>query len=180
MRGTKGEILKKTDFEPNSLSVSYMGLIPVKEFMDNLLGKTLTVWSNPFSIYSVDKLTSYKFVPAPDTSPGTAIKSQSIVLFGFSDKMKFLARPHTGFGLKIYGEPEKYWVDKFDEREMAIICYDPSHSTHRKEAGEKLVDKSKSTLAKRARAYLQDKYPFLEGTPDNELLIDLLLLEAGF
>jgi hypothetical protein len=52
---------------------------------------------------------------------------------------------------------------------MPVICKNQGHST------DPYPD-----LWKRARKFMDKKYPDLRGIPSKEMLIDLLLKEAGF
>lgn len=101
-------------FPKNSLNVSLVGIEPFPKFMEKFAGRTVTIWIGAEPIlYSIDKLSRFTFVTGPDM----------LILFGSKSNIKFSVPLGNGFGLKIKGGSEHFWVDKFNETEALVIEY---------------------------------------------------------
>ena len=94
-----------------------MKIVDTKQYLESLYGKFLTIWIDGGALFSIDKFSSYKII----NSVGTIEKN--VVLFGSSSNVKFMVKSFHGFGFKVKGSQEHVWVDKMNEKEMAIIVY---------------------------------------------------------
>ena len=125
IKNAKGGILMTITFQKNSLNAVYAKIVPFDMFIIPFWGEAVTIWhSSEPSFYSIDSLSGYKFVKEPDM----------LVLFGSNDNVKVSISRRSGFGIKIKGSLEHFWVDVFNENEVLSIKY---LSEKKEEGGEK-------------------------------------------
>lgn len=99
----------------NSLNIKNIAIFNTREFFNKFLGKNLIIWiDNRNLFFSLSKLTDYKF--DFNTNPGT------FVMLGLENE-GFGISFDAGFGFKVEGESEKYYIDKMNENEVVVITY---------------------------------------------------------
>jgi hypothetical protein len=101
----------------NSLKILDMKIEKMPDFLDDFMGEALTVFSDRNVLFSIDQLSEIKFVENIFDS------AKAIVLFGSSDDFKFAVDVDHGFGFVAKSGDKKYWVDKINEKEAAVIVY---------------------------------------------------------
>lgn len=100
----------------NTLGIITMGVYKTPEFMVQFLHKPLVVWANNSSMFYISELADYQITQY------TACEGPFFVFKGKNNEICEFSSM-DGFGFKIFGRSRKFWVDKFNESEMAIIVY---------------------------------------------------------
>jgi len=106
--------------ERNTLGIREMKIVNTDIFFKQFIGMPVTLWIGRYPIYySIPDVESIEFVEGMENA-----RSTSIVFFGHSDDSKMAIDINYGFGIKIHGHNEQFWVDKLNAKESAIIVYD--------------------------------------------------------
>ena len=101
----------------NTLDIVRMEVIETTPFLDSFVGQPVTFWVGREPIYySLSKVTGYKFLLL-------AKDKRTIIFFGNDDHDKFGIDVNYGFGVRIQGTKNDYWIDKINEKEVALIQY---------------------------------------------------------
>ena len=114
------------EFKKNTLGVISSEIVNFPEFLKTFIGETVTIWFSSLpNLYSIDKLTFFKFVKDEHLS--------ILMLFGSNTDIKmsipFEEPINEGFGIKIKGNADHYWIDAFNEKEAIIIKYNKDHES---------------------------------------------------
>lgn len=100
---------EKKEFPENTLNVRGMEIVDSSRFLGQFIGKGLIVWGADLkNMYSISELSGYGYF------------SPRMVLFG---KYKEVFESETCFGFTVRDGSLKFWVDSFNEKEMAVITY---------------------------------------------------------
>jgi hypothetical protein len=110
----------------NSLGILDMRIERMPDFLDDFIGETLTVFSDRNVLFSIDQLSEIKFV---DNLFDTG---KAIILFGSNEDFKFAVDVDHGFGFVAKSRDKKYWIDKINEKEAAVIVYSMRRSDNGK------------------------------------------------
>jgi hypothetical protein len=108
---------KNLDDVDNSLDIVDMGITQT-EFLTQFIGKSLTVWGSSLdALYWIEEFAEVSF-----TEENTLFQEKGVVLKG-SSHAAFATECHKGFGFSELGSDTKYWIDKINQQELALIIY---------------------------------------------------------
>ena len=106
----------------NTLGIKEMKIVESVGYFDQYIGKPMVFWvSNSPIYYSIDTLTEVKIAPLE-----TCV---AVVFFGSNNDIKFAVDMDHGFGFREKGANDHIWVDKMNQKEMAVIVYEPDGKT---------------------------------------------------
>lgn len=106
----------------NTLGIKKMKIVESVGYFDQYIGKPMVFWvSNSPIYYSIDSLTEVKIVPLESCV--------AVVFFGSSNDIKFAVDMDHGFGFREKWAKDHIWVDKMNQKEMAVIVYEPDGKT---------------------------------------------------
>ncbi len=102
------------EFEKNTLNVISVSIESFSDFLMNFAGRPITIWlSSSPAFYSIDRPLFFKFVKEPNM----------FVIMGSNDDVKVSIPSNAGFGIKLKGNKNHYWIDRFNEKEALVIKY---------------------------------------------------------
>ena len=120
-----------SSFRKNTLGILDMKIVKTADFMKRFEGEDLIVWFNNTTAVNVAEFSRYSFFNMDEKGPP---EDRWLVLVGRGNSQT-LIKADSGFGFKVVGVPEKNWIDKMNEDEMAVIVYS-SRTVHLRLRGD--------------------------------------------
>jgi hypothetical protein len=109
-------MLKLVKMAKNTLGVISAGVLDTKQFFDQFIGQQITFWVEHSSVYfGIDMLTTIIYTAFSDIP--------AIVFLSSNDNVKFAVEFGHGFGFKVAGSSDHYWVDNMNEKDCMVIHY---------------------------------------------------------
>ena len=105
-------------FNKNTLRVVDMQVSNTIKFFSDFIDQDLVIWSACGAFYDIKKFNEIRF-----TKKNSLFTNEGIVLSGFDGCSTFAVECNKGFGFSVVNGNRNYWVDKINEKEVAVIVY---------------------------------------------------------